>query len=121
MAFWFIYQHFNKIKNNKKGGITMAKGRPHKKYNEYGPHNYSKDNELDRQYKRCIFGCGCWIGPSRSGGPPGLDPFGACPNNPKDGKRQPGNNDYEDVVNGRVAKLEEELAKARNNRAVTFS
>lgn len=27
----------------------------------------------------CQFGCGCWMGPSRSGGPDGVDPFGHCP------------------------------------------
>lgn len=28
----------------------------------------------------CSNGCGCWAGPSRSGGPDGIDPFGECPN-----------------------------------------
>ena len=28
----------------------------------------------------CKYGCGCWMGPSRSGGP--VDPGGRCPNNP---------------------------------------
>lgn len=27
--------------------------------------------------------CNCWMGGSRSGGPEGVDPFGACPGNPK--------------------------------------
>lgn len=27
--------------------------------------------------------CKCWMGHSRSGGPEGVDPFGACPGNPK--------------------------------------
>lgn len=30
----------------------------------------------------CTYGCGCWMGASRSGGPDGVDPFGACPNAP---------------------------------------
>ena len=30
----------------------------------------------------CEHGCGCWMGNSRSGGPDGVSPFGACPNNP---------------------------------------
>lgn len=30
----------------------------------------------------CSYGCGCWAGPSRSGGPDGVDPFGECPNHP---------------------------------------
>lgn len=49
---------------------------------EYGPHKYAEhDGTSD-----CKYGCGCWMGPSRSGGPDGLDPFGVCPGNPKDGK-----------------------------------
>jgi hypothetical protein len=28
----------------------------------------------------CANGCGCWAGSSRSGGPDGIDPLGACPN-----------------------------------------
>ncbi len=27
----------------------------------------------------CANGCGCWMGEFRSGGPEGVDPFGACP------------------------------------------
>lgn len=30
----------------------------------------------------CKYGCGCWAGPFRSGGK--VDPFGPCPNNPKE-------------------------------------
>lgn len=30
----------------------------------------------------CDYGCGCWMGQSRSGGPEGIDPFGECPGNP---------------------------------------
>jgi len=45
--------------------------------NEYGPHEYEdRDGTSD-----CRHGCGCWMGPSRSGGPSGLDPGGACPKN----------------------------------------
>lgn len=29
----------------------------------------------------CEYGCGCWMGQSRSGGPDGVDPFGPCPGN----------------------------------------
>lgn len=29
--------------------------------------------------QNCWYGCGCWCGPHRSGGPPGLDPWVACP------------------------------------------
>lgn len=30
----------------------------------------------------CTHGCGCWMGPYRSGGPDGVDPFGECPKAP---------------------------------------
>jgi hypothetical protein len=30
----------------------------------------------------CRHGCGCWAGPTRSGGPEGIDPFGDCPRHP---------------------------------------
>ena len=30
----------------------------------------------------CEYGCGCWTGGTRSGGPEGVDPFGECPNHP---------------------------------------
>lgn len=43
---------------------------------KFGPHQYS-----DHDYTSdCLFGCGCWAGPVRSGGP--VYPFGACPKNP---------------------------------------
>jgi len=41
----------------------------------FGPHGYTKDGTSD-----CSHGCGCWAGPSRSGGP--VDPLGPCPQNP---------------------------------------
>jgi len=45
---------------------------------EFGPHKYADhDGTSD-----CKYGCGCWMGPSRSGGK--VDPFGPCPNNPKE-------------------------------------
>lgn len=40
-----------------------------------GGHKYDKDGTSD-----CAFGCGCWMGGTRSGG--SVDPFGKCPNNP---------------------------------------
>ena len=44
---------------------------------KFGPHKYADhDGTSD-----CQYGCGCWMGPSRSGGP--VNPFGACPKNPK--------------------------------------
>jgi hypothetical protein len=41
----------------------------------YGAHAYTLDGTSD-----CAHGCGCWMGPYRSGGP--VDPFGPCPKNP---------------------------------------
>lgn len=35
----------------------------------------------------CAYECGCWMGGSRSGGPDGVDPFGACPNAPVETKK----------------------------------
>lgn len=70
---------------------------------EYGPHEYpaAPDHTSD-----CKFGCGCWAGPARSGGPLGLDPFGECPGNPKDGRKLGVNTDYEIVVTRRIRVLE---------------
>ena len=85
----------------------MPNGRSHKNYDDYGPHEYEGHGTSD-----CKHGCGCWIGPARSGGPLGIDPFGACPDNPIDGKKQPGNDDYEDLVNGRIASLKSGLTEA---------
>ena len=45
-----------------------------------GGHNY-------RESIDCRFHCRCWMGKYRFGGPPGLDPYGKCPNNPKNSKR----------------------------------
>lgn len=44
--------------------------------NTHGPHLYDENGTSD-----CAYGCGCWAGPSRSGGP--VNPFGACPKNLK--------------------------------------
>jgi len=44
---------------------------------KFGKHKYAEhDGTSD-----CEYGCGCWMGPCRSGGK--VDPFGPCPNNPK--------------------------------------
>lgn len=45
----------------------------------FGPHNYPYDGGTSD----CSYGCGCWMGPYRSGGPGRVDPFGECPNNPR--------------------------------------
>lgn len=76
----------------------MATGYSNK---EYGPHKYDKHGTSN-----CAHGCKCWAGPSRSGGPLGLDPFGSCPNNPVDGKLLGGQEDYEEVVLQRIIRAE---------------
>ena len=69
---------------------------------EYGQHKYAgHDGTSD-----CKYECGCWMGPARSGGPLGVDPFGECPGNPKDGKPLGGKSDYEVVVERRISGLE---------------
>jgi hypothetical protein len=70
---------------------------------EYGKHKYSDGAGTTSD---CKYGCGCWMGPSRSGGPTGLDPFGKCPNNPKNTKRSEGITDYDNVVTQRIKELE---------------
>jgi len=78
---------------------------------EYGGHKYANhDGTSD-----CQFHCGCWMGPARSGGPVGLDPCGACPGNPVDGKLLGGKNDYENVVTYRIQDLESRLYKAEGH------
>lgn len=51
----------------------------------YGSHNYpgAPDHTSD-----CSHGCGCWMGPARSGGP--VNPHGRCPNNPIAKKQEEG-------------------------------
>lgn len=44
---------------------------------KFGGHSYAPDGTSD-----CAHGCGCWCGPTRSGGPDGIDPMGTCPKNP---------------------------------------
>jgi len=89
----------------------MPNGRSHKSYDDYGPHKYpDHDGRCD-----CEYGCGCWTSDAMSGSPVGISPFGHCPNNPLDGQKQSGNNDYEDCVNGRIQKLESELYTAKQS------
>lgn len=76
---------------------------------EYGEHKYDDDHD---RISNCIYRCGCWIGPVRSGGPTGLDPFGCCPNNPKDGITAGGTADYDNVVTARINDLQKRLNKA---------
>jgi len=85
----------------------MPNGHEHK---EYGGHDYpNQDGTSD-----CKYGCGCWMGPARSGGPTGLDPFGDCPKNPADGKLLGGHGDYDYVVTERIESLESRVAHAEN-------
>jgi hypothetical protein len=49
------------------------------------PHDYPGDpakNAGESWTSNCLYGCRCWAGGSRSGGPDGLDPFGECPKHP---------------------------------------
>ena len=55
------------------------------------------------------------MGPSNSGGPTGLDPFGTCPNNSKDGKLLGGNADYDYVVTERIRDLSSRLYAAEES------
>ncbi|MCX6786909.1 MAG: hypothetical protein NTY93_00040 [Candidatus Kaiserbacteria bacterium] len=75
---------------------------------EYGKHEYPNQEGTSD----CRFDCGCWAGPARSGGPLGLDPFGACPGNPKDGQLLGGKDDYENVVTYRILDLESRVYEA---------
>lgn len=74
---------------------------------EYGPHKYEGEGTSD-----CAYGCGCWMGPSRSGGPAGIDPFGACPGNPMDWKPLGGTQDREMVISQRIKDLERRADEA---------
>jgi len=77
---------------------------------EYGPHKYEGHGGT----LNCKYGCDCWAGPARSGGPVGLDPLsGECPGNPKDGESVGGSADYEIVVTRRINKLESNLYNAQ--------
>jgi hypothetical protein len=70
---------------------------------EYGPHKYDDDIHHTSD---CKFKCGCWMGPARSGGPAGVDPFGECPGNPKDGELVGGSADQDIVIERRIKRLE---------------
>lgn len=74
---------------------------------EYGGHKYDEVGSSD-----CHHGCGCSMAPASSSGPMGLDPFGICPKNPKDGLLLGGNADYEYVVNSRIDSLKSRLSSA---------
>jgi len=83
----------------------MPNGREHVKYDDFGDHEYGNlDGTSD-----CQYGCGCWMGPARSNGPMGVDPFGKCPGNLLDEKSLSEREIMEDFVNGRIAYLEKEI------------
>ncbi|MFC1656416.1 hypothetical protein ACFL14_00400 [Patescibacteria group bacterium] len=84
----------------------MPNGLPHDK--EYGPHAYDSDGSYTGN---CKHNCGCSIGPTMSHGPLGLDPFGECPGNPKDGKSLGGDRDYECVVERRILHLQKKASE----------
>ena len=83
--------------------------------NGHGPKEYGKHKYADHGgTSDCEHKCGCWMGPARSGGPVGLDPFGICPANPVDGKFLGGNQDYEHVVTERICNMQTRLSVAEN-------
>lgn len=53
---------------------------------QQGGHFYPQAPRLS---SRCIFGCGAWLGPSRSSAPEGIDQFGACPRQPPPPRQGP--------------------------------
>ena len=78
--------------------------------NGHGPKKYGGHKYPDHEgTSDCEYGCGCWMGPCRSGGPTGLDPHGTCPKNPKDGKLIGENVDYDYVVTERIQSLTSRL------------
>jgi hypothetical protein len=54
------------------------------------------------------------MGPARSGGPPGLDPGGKCPNNPTNNDPLSGSGDYDYVVNERIHDLKQRVHHAES-------
>lgn len=52
----------------------------------FGGHHYPGCDvaDIDTFTSDCAYGCGCWMGAFRSGGPDGVDPRGACPNLPSE-------------------------------------
>jgi translation elongation factor EF-1beta len=82
------------------------------KHRQYGEHEYPNPEGTSD----CIYGCGCWMGPSRSDGPLGVDPHGLCPNHPLDDGPLRKGIDYEDLVNQRIRALKIEV-KRQEERA----
>ncbi len=100
----------------------MPNGRKHLSYdNDFGPHKYADhDGTSD-----CRYGCGCWIGPTRSGAPAGVNPLGKCPQNleidelPESfGKTMSKPEILEDYINGRIDSLEQDVALLGRYRSI---
>jgi len=83
----------------------MPNGHRKRPLSEFGKHDYADHGTLS-----CKYGCGCWAGSAMSGGPVGIDPFGQCHENVPDESRD---TDYEDLVNGRIDKLESEVYRLK--------
>ena len=67
-------------------GTGLARGGGTHKY--LGCEAMERSGRLDDFFTSdCSYGCGCWMGGSQSGGPEGIDPFGACPKAPKEEAR----------------------------------
>jgi len=67
---------------------------------EYGGHQFNESGVCD---------CNCWLNKHGSGGPPGLDPKGECPKNPKNGKIISFRVDLENVARRRIEKLNSQI------------
>lgn len=89
----------------------MPNGHRPKAYSSHDYPNYPNKHDTSD----CSHGCGCWMGPCRSGGPIGIDPFGFCPKNPLDGKLLGGDSDIENVVRQRIASLESRARAAEDS------
>jgi len=105
LILFFIKLKLENLNINKEAG-KMPNGLPHDK--EYGPHEYP---EAPHRTSDCKYGCGCSAGPTMSHGPLGLNPFGECPQNPKDGVLLGGDDDYRCVVERRIRHLEKKASE----------
>lgn len=89
-----------------------------------GGHYYPGCVDDDNFYTSdCAYGCGCWMGGTRSGGPDGIDPFGDCPNNPPqitalEEKEADMDNRYKAILNEEanelISDLQDKLKKAKS-------
>jgi hypothetical protein len=96
----------------------MPNGREHLKYEDFGNHRYASH----RGTSDCEYGCGCWMGPARSGSKhAGVAPGGKCPNNytkelPLDfGKPLSNEQILFDFVNSRIQQLELKVIKLQKS------